>query len=283
METTAPHSPLRSRPIKSPPAGSRRGDSFPAGPMSDGVFYNFTRKLSEHVPLSQKDIELLRAACGRVIDLPARHDLVREGEKPGPIVVILDGWACRHKLLPEGARRITAFLMPGDCCDMRASALDVMEHSISTLTPARVSTIERATMETLVSERLGLARAFWWTQLVEEDTLRAWLVSMGRRDAVQRVAHLMCELYVRARNIGLTGDGRFEMPLTQATLGDALGLTAVHVNRVLRKLRLRGMMEVSAGSVSIADIGKLALLAGFDETYLHRRPRQVRAPGAESE
>jgi CRP-like cAMP-binding protein len=117
-------------------------------------------------------------------------------------------------------------------------------------------------------------RAFLWTLLVDEDTLRAWIVSMGRRDSVQRVAHLMCELYVRALNIGLTVGDQFEMPLTQIVLGDALGLTPVHVNRVLRKLKGSGVMSLSRGSLVIADVAKLATVAGFDDTYLHRRLRR---------
>ena len=234
----------------------------------------FIEKLCGHAPLSAEDIGLLEAACSISKLVPARHDLIREGDKPGPIFVILEGWACRYKLLPEGTRQITAFLMPGDCCDMHASVLETMEHTISTLTLARVATIQRSRMEELILTRKALTQAFLWTQLVDEDTLRAWIVSMGRRDSLQRVAHLMCELYVRARNIGLTGDGRFEMPLTQAVLGDALGMTAVHVNRVLRKLRLGGVMELTSGSLVIADVARLASVAGFDDTYLHRRIRR---------
>lgn len=233
----------------------------------------FIRKLSAHASFSMEDTGLLQAACNTSHDVPARHDLVREGDKPGPIFVILEGWACRYKLLPEGTRQITAFLMPGDCCDLHASVLETMEHSIATLTPARVATIPRGRMEELIMTRPALMRAFWWTQLVDEDTLRALMVSMGRRDSLQRVAHLMCELSVRARNIGLIDDSRFEMPLTQAVIGDAVGLTAVHVNRVLRKLRLAGVMELAAGSLTITDVRKLALVAGFDDTYLHRRIR----------
>jgi CRP-like cAMP-binding protein len=165
--------------------------------------------------------------------------------------------------------------MPGDCCDMHASVLEKMEHSIATLTPAQVCRIPRARMEDLILTRRALTRAFWWTQLVDEDTLRAWIVSMGRRNSLQRVAHLMCELYVRAHNIGLFAGDRFELPLTQVVLGDALGLTAVHVNRVLRKLRVSGVMELAAGSLIIADISKLAHVAGFDDNYLHRRLRRV--------
>jgi CRP-like cAMP-binding protein len=177
-------------------------------------------------------------------------------------------------MLPEGTRQITAFLMPGDCCDTHAFLLEQMEHAIATLTPARVAIIPRKRMEELLLTRPALTRAFWWTQLVDEDTLRAWIVSMGRRSSLQRVAHLMCELYVRARNIGLIDGDRFELPLTQLVLGDALGLTAVHVNRVLRKLRISGVMELTSGSLIISDISRLANVAGFDDNYLHRRLRR---------
>ncbi len=150
-----------------------------------------------------------------------------------------------------------------------------MEHSIATLTPARVAMVPRKRMEELIFTRPAVTRAFWWTQLVDEDTLRAWIVSMGRRDSNQRVAHLMCELYVRARNVGLTVGDSFELPLTQAVLGDALGLTPVHVNRVLRKLRLSGVMSLQAGKLVISDIAALAAVAGFDDNYLHRRLTRV--------
>jgi CRP-like cAMP-binding protein len=234
----------------------------------------FIDKLSARAPLSAEDVKLLEAACGKPHDVPAHHDLVREGDKPGAIFVILAGWACRYKMLPEGTRQITAFLMPGDCCDLHASVLDQMEHTIAMLTPGRVAMISSARMEELILRRPALTRAFWWTQLVDEDTLRAWMVSMGRRNSLQRVAHLM-ELYVRAHNIGLANGDRFELPLTQVVLGDALGLTAVHVNRVLRKLRVSGVMELAAGSLIISDISKLAYVAGFDDNYLHRRLRRI--------
>jgi CRP-like cAMP-binding protein len=216
-------------------------------------------------------VSLLTAACQSQRTFPARTDLIREGDKPGPGFVILEGWACRYKLLPEGSRQITAFLMPGDTCDLHATVSNAMEHSIATLTTARIAMVPRGTLETLIETRPAITRAFWWTQLVYEDTLRAWIVSMGRRNGLQRVAHLMCELHMRARNVGLTDGERFELPLTQTVIGDALGLTPIHVNRVLRKLRLSGVMTLSGGALVIADIAKLAAVAGFDDTYLHHR------------
>jgi CRP-like cAMP-binding protein len=112
-------------------------------------------------------------------------------------------------------------------------------------------------------------------QLIDEGIMRSWIVSMGRRSAPERVAHLICELYLRARNIGLTGEGEFALPLSQLVLADALGMTAVHINRVLKELRLAGAMALKRGSVTILDPVKLVQIAGFDENYLHRRLRQA--------
>ncbi len=248
-----------SRPSRAPPWG--------LGHISN-VFID---KLCGHAPLSPTDVKLLTAACRNQRTFPARTDLICEGDKPGPVFVILEGWACRYKLLPEGTRQITSFLMPGDCCDLHASVLNYMEHSIATLTPARVALVPRGLMENLIETRPAITRAFWWTQLVDEDTLRAWIVSMGRRTGLQLVAHLMCELYVRARNIGLTDGDSVELPLTQTVIGDALGLTPIHVNRVLRKLRVGGVMTLIGGNLVISDIAKLTAVAGFDDNYLHRR------------
>ena len=228
-------------------------------------------KLCEHAGLQPGDAELLLNACKMVKAYPGCKDLIREGDKPGQVFVMLEGWACRYKLLPEGTRQITSFLMPGDCCDTHATMLDAMEHSIATLTPARVALVPRTVMEGLIETRPAIGRAFRWTQLVERDTLRVWIVSVGRRNALQRVAHLMCELYVRARNIGLTDGDSCGLPLTQTVIGDALGLTPIHVNRVLRQLRINGVMTLIGGNLAIADIDALVAIAGFDDGYLHRR------------
>jgi len=235
----------------------------------------FVRKLEGSGPLPPADVSFLSDVCAVSREMPARYDLIRDGDPPGPLFIMIEGWACRYKLLPEGTRQITAFLMPGDCCDLYASLLGEMDHSIMTLTPARVAAVPRQAFETEILRRPALLRALWHMQLVDEGTLRAWIVSMGRRDSVQRVAHLMCELYMRAGNIGLVTDQHFELPLTQTVLGDALGLTPVHVNRVLRRLRLEDVMELRQGSLVISDIAKLLTIAGFDDSYLHRRLRKA--------
>ncbi len=235
----------------------------------------FVQKLSSYAPLAADERTLLAEACKDSRKLPTRCDLIREGDRPGPIFILLEGWACRYKLLPEGGRQIMAFLMPGDFCDMHDAVVDEMDHSIGTLTEARVATVPRSQMEALFTASPSLTHAFWRSQLADEGTLRAWIVSMGRRGSVERVAHLMCEIYVRARNIGLADADLLQFPLTQIVLADALGLTPVHVNRVLRHLRLEEVMELGRGTLTISDPGKLARLAGFDETYLYRRLRQA--------
>lgn len=235
----------------------------------------FVEKLAGYGFLAPADREMLAAACQNVRTLPARHDLIREGDEPGPVFVMLAGWGCRYKLLRDGSRQILAFLLPGDFCDLHVGILREMDHSIATLTRAEVAIIPRERMEELGEARPMIMRAFWWAQLVDEGVLRAWIVSMGRRNSLERVAHLICELYLRMRNIGLAGNDRCEMPLTQVVLADALGLTPIHINRVLRKLREDGVMELGGGKLIISDPEKLARIAGFDDNYLHRRMRRA--------
>lgn len=235
----------------------------------------FVEKLQRYAELTPEDIALAERLTATSRKVSARQDLIREGDRPGPVFVMLEGWACRYKILPEGGRQIVAFLMPGDTCDMHVAVLAQMDHSIQTLTPSRVAMIPRADMHMLVTTRPRIAHALWSTQLVDEGTMRAWIVSMGRRNSEQRVAHLMCELYVRARNIGLISGDTLELPLSQIVLADALGMTAVHINRILRKLRNEGVMEISRGRLVITDPTRIVAVAGFDETYLHRRVREA--------
>ncbi|MBA1373464.1 MAG: Crp/Fnr family transcriptional regulator [Sphingomonas ursincola] len=225
--------------------------------------------------MNDADVGLLADACRNVRDLPAGHHLIMEGDNPDPVFVMLDGWACGYKMLPDGGRQILAFMLPGDFCDIHIAVLRAIDHSFVTITPARVALLPRAQMEALVEIGPTITRAFWWSQLVDQSVLRAWIVSMGRRTARERIAHLMCELYIRMRNIGLANDANCNMPLTQLVIADAVGLTPVHVNRVLKSLRVEKVMELSAGSLTILDPVQLAEIAGFDGNYLHRRLRKA--------
>ena len=233
----------------------------------------FVQKLSRLAELTAEDALALRNAVAAPRRHAARQDLIREGDEPGPMFVVLEGWACRYKILPNGTRQIMAFLMPGDACDLHIKLLAEMDHSIQTITPAVVATIGREQMRDMMHKHPNIASAMYSAQLIDEGIMRAWIVSMGRRSSTERVAHLMCELYLRARSTGLTEQDEFALPLSQLVLADSLGMTAVHINRVLKELRLSGAMALKRGSVTILDPAKLVQIAGFDENYLHRRLR----------
>lgn len=233
----------------------------------------FVTKLSAFAHLEAADVNMLAALTARPRKIASRRDLIREGDCPGPMFVMLEGWACRYKILPSGTRQILAFLMPGDSCDLHVGLLAEMDHCIQTITASLVATIERAALDQLMDRHPRIAKALYVSQLVDEGTLRAWITSMGRRSSTERVAHLTCELYIRARNIGLPVDPRFVLPLSQLLLADALGMTPVHLNRVLKDLREAGVLRLGHGQVEIVSMSKLVEIAGFDETYLHRRLR----------
>lgn len=231
----------------------------------------FVQKLNGLVGLTPDDGAVLAEATSRPKLYAAREDLIREGDRTGPMFVVLEGWACRYKILPTGSRQILAFLMPGDACDLHIKLLEEMDHGIQAITNAKVATVSREQMQTMMREHPNIASAMYTAQLVDEGIMRAWIVSMGRRSALERVAHLVCELYVRARNIGLTTNDWFLLPLSQLILADALGMTPIHMNRVLKELRIAGAMSLKRGSVTILNPGLLVHIAGFDENYLHRR------------
>jgi CRP-like cAMP-binding protein len=234
----------------------------------------FVEKMSGLADLSAADVAALEAITARPRRYAARKDLIREGDETGSMFVVLEGWICRYKILPHGGRQIMAFLIPGDACDLHIKLLAQMDHCIQAITPAQVATVTRDEMQAMMDEHPNIARAMYTGQLVDEGIMRAWIVSMGRRSSIERVAHLICELYLRVRAIGLAHDGEFTLPLSQMVLADALGMTPVHINRVLKELRLTGAMALKRGSVAILDPVKLVQIAGFDENYLHRRLRE---------
>jgi len=233
----------------------------------------FIDKLKSFGVLEETDIAALVTATSHGRMIGTKVDLIREGNRPGPVFVMIEGWAFRYKILPNGARQIMAFLMPGDCCDLHVGLLAEMDHSIQTITQAEVATIEREQMDALMDAHPRIARAMYISQLVDEGTMRAWITSMGRRTSIERAAHLICELYLRARNIGLTSSSELSLPLSQLLLADALGMTPVHLNRVLKELKLQGAMTLQRGMLVVTNPETLISIAGFDENYLHRRLR----------
>lgn len=226
------------------------------------------RKLEAFGPLPEDDRRRLNAAIGSPRSVPADQDLAREGDETGDVRLILEGFACRYKLLRDGSRQIVAFLIPGDFCDLHVFILQKMDHSIGTLSPARVVDIPRPQILAL-TERPALARALWWATLVDEAILREWLLNIGQRESEERIAHIICELHVRLKVVGLADGGRFALPITQAEIGDALGLSAIHVNRSLQTLRAQGLITLHHRELVINDPNRLTAMCGFNPNYLH--------------
>lgn len=228
-------------------------------------------KLETRAPISAEDREALHELYADAREMGARRNIIREGDRPDHVHLMIDGWGARYKLLPDGARQITAFLIPGDFCDLHVTILGEMDHGITTLTRSRVAFIPRSKMD-LLTERPSLIKAFWWATLVDEAVLRNWIVNIGRRDAFEAIGHLICELYIRMRNVGRVEEHRFDLPLTQEEIGDALGLTAVHVNRVLQRMRSEDLISFRRGLLIIHDYTRLEKASGFNANYLHIEP-----------
>lgn len=230
----------------------------------------FIRKLDGFEPLSASDREWLVSITKGAKAVPAGQDLIREGDHPQFVHVILDGFAARYKVTTEGNRQFFAYLIPGDFCDLHVALLRRMDHSIQTLSPCRVVRLPQSTIIEITDKQPALARALWWCTLVDEATLREWLVNLGQRKAEHRIAHLFCELDARMKAVALTRDGSFELPLTQMELGDTMGLSTVHVNRSLKELREAGLVTLRSQQIVIPDVERLKTYSGFEPSYLHQ-------------
>lgn len=227
------------------------------------------RKLEIAAELSDEEKRAL-------LDLPmafrtfeADQDLVREGERPAECCLILKGFVCRYMLLSDGSRQILSFHIPGDIPDLQSLHLKVMDHSLGTLVPTSVAFISHQSLHDLNARHPRIASAFWRDTLVDAAIFRLWMVNIGRRSAYGRIAHLLCELLVRLKAAGLAQDHAYELPVTQAELGDALGLSTVHVNRILQELRGKGLIVLRGSSLTICDWEGLKEAGGFDPAYLH--------------
>lgn len=229
-----------------------------------------TLKLRAFTRLSRDDqAEVDRLSNQNVREIGTRRDLIREGDKPRSIFVVLNGWACRYKTLPDGRRQIVAFFLPGDLCDLHIYILNEMDHSVGAITPLKVAEVSRDDFATLTEERPRVTQALYWDELVKIAIQREWTINLGQRTAYERIAHLMCELYIRLRLVGLTHNHSCPFPLTQVDLADAAGLTAVHVNRTLQDLRREGLIELQSRTLCIPDLAALKAAALFNDNYLH--------------
>jgi CRP-like cAMP-binding protein len=224
--------------------------------------------------------ELDRLIADKQCTYATGEDIVSEGEVVDTIHIVLTGLAARYKVLPDGARQIMAFLIPGDICDAEVFVLDEMDHGIVALTETRCAIVPAVRVKQLLREVSSLSEALWWSTMTDSAVLRERIIDHGRRDARERIAHLFYEMLIRYQTVGQANDSTFLFPLTQDELADATGLTPVHVNRMLRELREDGLVEFKGKMVKVVDRGRLKAVARFNPNYLHLRRSQKQESAA---
>jgi len=240
--------------------------------MANGHFESLlAKKLVTFVPLSTEERRRLAELQSKTVTVKRGKQLVKEGQAGHRAFVLHDGWACSYKDLPNGSRQIISFPIAGDCVGLRSVLLRTADHSFEALTDAVVSPVDGSQMLQTFSDFPRLGAAILWAASRDEAMVVEHLVSVGRRNAIERTAHFFMELAERLNLIGLAKGTEFNCPLNQYVLADALGLSAIHINRVLRQLRERDLLTVQRGKVRIHDLNGLRTLSGFQGGYLNSR------------
>ncbi|SEH13084.1 cAMP-binding domain of CRP or a regulatory subunit of cAMP-dependent protein kinases [Sphingopyxis sp. YR583] len=230
----------------------------------------FLRKLMSHSRLSTADQEAVLALPYTIRRLGPNDIIFREGEKAVICPILLSGFAYRHKSAADGGRQIVSLKIPGDALDFQSLYLEVADHSLQALTDVELAVFPLKELEKIVAPRPGLARAVLVDILVEASIGREWLLNLGRRNALARLAHLLCELNHRITRIAGEPLAGLELPLTQEQLADLLGLTPVHVNRTIKTLEREGAVKRVSRRLTIGNLDTLQHIAGFNDLYLHR-------------
>lgn len=237
------------------------------------------RRIRTDSALEAADIDALARLPILKKELPAHIAIAREGDRPTQCCLLVEGFACRSKTTEAGKRQILSIHVAGDILDLQSLHLQVMDHDLTTLSRSQVGFISHDALRSINRERPAIAAALWRETLIEAAAFREWIVNVGRRPAIHRMAHLMAETSARLEAVGLSAQGRFELPMTQLDLADALGLTPVHVNRVLQELRRSGVLELRKSSVVVLDAVQLKKIGGFDDLYLHQTGEPLTGEG----
>lgn len=234
-------------------------------------FEAFVRKLRVNTQIPEDDIGAIEALAIHVKQVPADWAVVLEGDRPVQCCLIINGFAIRTKTSDRGKRHILSVHIPGDMPDLHSLHLHVMDHDLRTLSPCTLGFIPHGAIRSLIRSRPVIAEALWRETLIDAAIFREWIVN-GRRSANERLAHFILEMKRRLEVVGLATNGQFELPMTQLDLADALGLSPVHVNRVMQTLRADSLLEFRKYAVALGDAERLVKLGDFDDVYLHQSP-----------
>jgi CRP-like cAMP-binding protein len=237
--------------------------------MPDEVLNWLVRRLEAITSLSEDEKKAVLNLPGRVVELRADTDVVREGDSPSQCCLLVEGFLTRYKNLPDGKRQILAFYVPGDIPDLLSLHIEVMDHSLGTIAPSKVAFIPHDALRSLIDQNPRIGNALWRDTLIDAALFREWIVNVGSRDAYTRIGHLICEVFLKLKAVGLTNGNSFDCPITQAEIADATGLSTVHVNRSIMALRDDGLIIWEKARCTIPDVSRLEEAAMFDPTYLH--------------
>ncbi|PTS76791.1 Crp/Fnr family transcriptional regulator [Sphingomonas sp. HMWF008] len=224
-------------------------------------------------PLGSSDRAALEALPFETTEHPAHFYLVREGTQPTACCMLLQGYACRHKITSTGERQIVSFHIPGDMLDVQHLELDRADHNVQTITPVTIAWVPKPDLQQVIDANPTVRTAVLRSALIDASIFREWVLNVGRREAVSRVAHMLCEFVARRSAAGLGSPDCFRLPMTQEDIADATGLTPVHVNRMLQTLGTRGVMTRDKRDVRIVDWEGMRRIADFNPAYLHLGPR----------
>ena len=232
-------------------------------------------KLRARDELSPEEEQAIIGAVSEYREYAGDKTFIRAGVELDHSTLLLDGLMCRYKDLRDGQRQITELHVAGDFADLHSFTLKRLDHNVMTLTPCRVAIIPHERLREITEKYTHLTRVYWFATNLDAAIHREWELSLGRRSAISRMAHLFCELFVKLGLVGLTDGTSYDLRLTQTDLAECLGLTSVHVNRTLKELREQGLVEFRGSRVSISDLEGLQRTAEFDPAYLYleKRPR----------
>lgn len=234
------------------------------------------KKLSHRSPLTDIEREVLSRSIARTREVAADNDMVAEGSRPVHSTLLVSGFAARYSHVADGSRQIVAIHVPGDFVDLHSFLLKRMDHGIYAMSPCTVALVPHERLLEITEGYPHLTRLLWLSTLIDAAIHRQWLIGIGRKSASARIAHLLCELYVRLAVVGLTDGSQFALPITQEELADSLGMSLVHLNRSIREVKSEGLFEWRRSGVEIKDWGGLRQLAEFDPTYLNLEADFVR-------
>jgi CRP-like cAMP-binding protein len=237
------------------------------GPMAASE--TFARRLNALYPLQLHEVSAIVSLLRDAAAIPTHHEILVDQKVAGEAVVLLEGLACHYRVLDNARRQMTGFVVPGDFCDHGFLSSSPVRQCVMSVGPAFIARIDLAQLAGVADKLPNILVAVMRAASIEQACARELVISLGARDALQRMAHFLCEMYSRLDAVGLvTEGGQFELAVTQAELGEALGLSTVHVNRTVQQLRKKKLITIGNGRVAIPDFARLTSIASFNGRYL---------------